>query len=87
MLSFLRPALKHAVDDPSESLILLRHLCRLEPHHLMDFAEVLVASLPGQLEEGVPLQVTSLAVKLWRMLNTVMLRRYGKLSLVCFVFY
>ncbi|XP_071790085.1 integrator complex subunit 2-like [Asterias amurensis] len=82
----LQNALKHAVDDPSESLILLRHLCRLEPHHLMDFAEVLVASLPGQLEEGVPLQVTSLAVKLWRMLNTVMLRRLRVMTvnaLVC----
>ncbi|XP_038059414.1 integrator complex subunit 2-like [Patiria miniata] len=82
----LQNALQHACQDPSESLLLLRHLCELEPHHLMDFAEVLVGSLPGLLGEQVPRQVVTLAIKLWRMLNTVMLRRLRVMTvnaLVC----
>ena len=73
--TFPHTGLEQVSINPSQAILLLELLNSKEPHQLMDYADVVVASLCGLLEADVPRKVKEMVVQLWRRLNTIIPRR------------
>ncbi len=67
--------LQRVTHNPSAAILQLEALIHKEPHHLMEYADVVVASLCGLLEDDIPRKVKEMVVQLWRRLNTVIPRK------------
>ncbi|XP_072034600.1 integrator complex subunit 2-like [Amphiura filiformis] len=71
----LKSSLQEVTHNPSRAILLLEALNHRQPHHLMEYADVVVTSLCGLLQDDIPRKVKEMVVQLWRRLNTIMPRK------------